>query len=175
MAKTVVRTASTEKAKNLDQTNCDGHDLEMAISFAVHAHAGQTLEYGGPYILHPLRLMSSVLDLTRDYYLATLAVLHDTVEKACATLDEIEEIFGSNMRADVDAFTRRPGEDYIDFVHRGSLNLRAARVALISISDLKILSFTHPLPLEVQYEQDSRHGIARRILSEALDEAEKAN
>jgi (p)ppGpp synthase/HD superfamily hydrolase len=175
MLTTVVQTEVCQGAKQLNQTNTDALDLEMAISFAVHAHAGQRLAYGGPYILHPLRLMNAMLDQTQDSYLAALAVLHDTVERTATTLDEIEELFGKHMRADMDALTHRPDEDYFDFIRRISLNPRATRVSLAAIADHKILSFVHPLPFEVQYEHGSRHNIARGILTEAALQAAKAH
>ena len=74
-----------------------------ATSFAAHKHRNQTRKdaTGTPYINHPLmviRLMSEVGQLHyRDALMA--GVLHDTVEDTDTTPEEIEELFGANVRS----------------------------------------------------------------------------
>ena len=59
------------------------------------------------------------LALRRGYFIA--AILHDTVEDTATTLDEIENLFGKNVRNAVDSVSRREfpkKESYEDFVLR---------------------------------------------------------
>jgi (p)ppGpp synthase/HD superfamily hydrolase len=77
--------------------------LLKATSFAAYKHRDQRRKDAGgtPYINHPLmviRLMSEVGGL--DYKDALIAgVLHDTVEDTDTTPDEIEDLFGANVRS----------------------------------------------------------------------------
>lgn len=168
MSSTEVTYEFLEEAKSLDQTNANADDLEMAISFAVHAHAGQRYLFGAPYILQPLRVMQRIFEMTEDYYLSVIAVLHDTVKDTATTLDEIEEIFGVNIRMDVDALTQRDGEDYLVFMLRCSKNIRAARVRLLEIAENEMLGIAHPLPMERQQTLNSQMGAEKQVLEEAV-------
>ena len=64
--------------------------LDRAILFAVHAHQG--MERKGksfPYIVHPLEAMSIVATMTNDQELLAAAVLHDVIEDAGVSVDEL--------------------------------------------------------------------------------------
>lgn len=64
--------------------------LDRAICMAVRAHAGmQRKKDGGPYILHPMEAAVIAGTLTHDPEVLAAAVLHDTVEDAGVTLEEI--------------------------------------------------------------------------------------
>jgi (p)ppGpp synthase/HD superfamily hydrolase len=51
-------------------------DLTLAFRIACDDHAGQTDKAGGPYILHPLRVMQRF----RDNTARIVSVLHDVIE-----------------------------------------------------------------------------------------------
>lgn len=106
-------------------------DLEIAITLASKAHAGQVDKGGQPYILHPLRVMLAC----HGNRAQIAAVLHDTVEDGDVTLEAIETLFGPLVAAAVDALTRRPGEDYADFVQRCAVNPTACHVKIRDIRD----------------------------------------
>lgn len=108
--------------------------LEQAIQFAVQAHDGQIDEDGLPHIVHCFEVFRRVTEMlergetltkyTRED-IQIAAILHDTVEDSPATLDQIEELFGKNVRDIVDSVSRRvefPGKDgkeaYRDFIYR---------------------------------------------------------
>lgn len=89
--------------------------FDRAIVFATSAHSGQIRKADGrPYILHPMAVASIVGAYTTDNEVLAAAVLHDTVEDAGVTKDELAEKFGSrvadlvcalseNKRRDMDA------------------------------------------------------------------------
>ena len=73
--------------------------LSRAIEFAVKAHDGmrrKTKEI--PYILHPLEAAVIVGTMSSDQNLIAAAALHDVVEDAGVTLDEIANLFGERVK-----------------------------------------------------------------------------
>ena len=73
--------------------------VSKAIEFAVKAHDGMRRKKGeSPYILHPMEAAVIVGTMTDDQNLIAAAVLHDVVEDAGITIEEIEENFGLRVR-----------------------------------------------------------------------------
>ena len=73
--------------------------VSEAIAFAVKAHDGmRRKKSAAPYILHPIEAAVVVGTITEDQDLIAAAVLHDVVEDAGVTLDEVEEKFGKRVR-----------------------------------------------------------------------------
>jgi (p)ppGpp synthase/HD superfamily hydrolase len=106
--------------------------LERAIAIAAEAHAGQKNKDGGPYILHPVRVMMRVDGLEAQ----TAAILHDVVEDTDWTLERLRaEGFSEAVLAAVDSLTHREGEDYFDYVARAGANPLARRVKLADLED----------------------------------------
>ena len=82
--------------------------IEVAIRWALDAHANQEDKSGEAYILHPLSLMAK-METTNE---KIVALLHDTVEDSvgsshAVTLDMILTWFGEEIMLAVDALTRR--------------------------------------------------------------------
>lgn len=74
--------------------------VSEAIAFAVTAHDGMRRKKGNsPYILHPMEAAVIVGAMTDDQNLIAAAVLHDVVEDAGITIEEIEARFGPRVRA----------------------------------------------------------------------------
>ena len=73
--------------------------VSEAIAFAVKAHDGMRRKKSeSPYILHPLEAAVIVGTMTDDQNIIAAAVLHDVVEDAGITIQEIEERFGKRVR-----------------------------------------------------------------------------
>ena len=73
--------------------------VSEAIAFAVKAHDGMRRKKSdAPYILHPMEAAVIVGSMTDDQNLIAAAALHDVVEDAGISLQEIEEKFGSRVR-----------------------------------------------------------------------------
>lgn len=91
--------------------------VSEAIIFATKAHDGMRRKKSdAPYILHPMEAAVIVGTLTEDQHVIAAAVLHDVVEDADITIEEVEERFGSRVRALVaseteDKRTERPPEE----------------------------------------------------------------
>ena len=80
--------------------------VSEAIAFAVKAHDGMRRKKSeSPYILHPMEAAVIVGTMTDDQNLIAAAALHDVVEDADITIEEIEERFGRCVRELVESET----------------------------------------------------------------------
>ena len=80
--------------------------VSEAIAFAVKAHDGMRRKKSeAPYILHPMEAAVIVGSMTEDQNLISAAALHDVVEDAGITINEIEEKFGKRVRELVESET----------------------------------------------------------------------
>ena len=73
--------------------------VSEAIAFAAKAHDGMRRKKGNvPYVLHPMEAAVIVGTMTDDQNVIAAAALHDVVEDAGITLEEIGEKFGARVR-----------------------------------------------------------------------------
>lgn len=73
--------------------------VSEAIIFATKAHDGmRRKKNNAPYILHPMEAAVIVGTMSDDQNLIAAAALHDVVEDADITMEEIEERFGKRVR-----------------------------------------------------------------------------
>ena len=73
--------------------------VSEAIAFAVKAHDGMRRKKSEvPYILHPMEAAVIVGTMSDDQCLIAAAALHDVVEDAGVSIEEIEERFGGRVR-----------------------------------------------------------------------------
>ena len=73
--------------------------VSEAIAFAVTAHDGMRRKKSeSPYILHPMEAAVIVGTMTDDQNIIAAAALHDVVEDAGITIEEIEKRFGKRVR-----------------------------------------------------------------------------
>jgi guanosine-3',5'-bis(diphosphate) 3'-pyrophosphohydrolase len=127
--------ANTEQSKN--------PTVKKALAFATAAHEGQFRKISGlPYIEHPKAVADIAVEIWGSYigkesdFISIVALLHDTVEDSDGkiTIDDINNLFGESVSKAVDNLTRKPDEEYLDYI------IRAAsydeRVAIIKIADL---------------------------------------
>ncbi len=106
--------------------------LEKAIRLAAEAHSGQRDKAGGPYILHPLRMMFT-MDTPAE---RMVAVLHDIVEDTGWTLEALlREGFPEDIVEAVACLTRQQDESYEAFIERAAQHPLARRVKLADLED----------------------------------------
>ena len=80
--------------------------VSEAIAFAVKAHDGMRRKKSeSPYILHPMEAAVIVGTMTDDQNLIAAAALHDVVEDAGITIQEIEDRFGKRVRELIESET----------------------------------------------------------------------
>jgi len=77
-----------------------------AYQFSREAHTSQKRVEGSAYIEHPLAVASILADMKMDIPTIVAGLLHDTIEDAGKTREEIEEIFGEEVAFIVEALTK---------------------------------------------------------------------
>lgn len=72
--------------------------FDDAARYAVDVHAGMLRKGDAiPYVLHPFEVASIAATMTNDEEVLAAALLHDTVEDADASLDQIRGRFGERV------------------------------------------------------------------------------
>ncbi len=111
-------------------------DVTTAKAWAVRWHEGQRDKAGQPYVTHPERVAGRLSAPEEQ----VVAWLHDTVEDTGLTLREIENTFGPETAAAVDAISRRSGEEWEDYLRRVKQNEAARKVKISDLIDNSNLS-----------------------------------
>lgn len=87
--------------------------LRRAFEFAREAHANQKRKTGEPYIIHPIAVaLIAATEINLDVNSVIAAFLHDVVEDTPHTIEEIEEMFGSDVAFLVRVVTKQKKEKY---------------------------------------------------------------
>ncbi len=130
--------------------------VDRAYALALRAHEGQTRLSGDPYITHPLAVASILAELELDLVTITAALLHDVVEDAGVSLDDLARDFGAEVAQLVDGVTKLGRIEYRSQEDEQVENLRKMflamsqdiRVLLIRLADrlhnMRTLAFLPP-------------------------------
>ncbi len=94
-----------EKVKSYDP-DADEDFINRAYVYAMKMHGSQKRANGDPYFSHPVEVAYLLTQFKLDATSIVTALLHDTVEDTDATLEEIEELFGPQVRMLVDGVTK---------------------------------------------------------------------
>ena len=87
----------------------DENDLDMirkADMLAFEKHFGVKRKSGEDYIIHPLNVAYILTEIYADAKTIQAALLHDVVEDTDVTIEEIEEMFGSEVALLVNGVTK---------------------------------------------------------------------
>jgi len=80
--------------------------IEKAFRFAIKAHDGQRRESGEEFFLHPYQVAVALAGLGMDSKAVAAGLLHDSVEDAGVTLDQLKSLFGAEVAELVDGVTK---------------------------------------------------------------------
>ena len=103
--------------------------IELAKALAAFAHDGQKDKAGNDYILHPLAVAARMKTPEETI----TALLHDVLEDTRIKESTILDLFGQDVLDAVKAVTKRPNEDYMDFVKRAKENPIARKVKMADL------------------------------------------
>ena len=117
--------------------NTDEDLLNRAYVYAMRAHGTQKRASGDPFFAHPLEVAALLTDLKLDDATIVAAVLHDTVEDTEATLEEIETMFGPDIRRLVDGLTKIKKLDLVSKKAAQGENFRKLLLAIVD--DVRVL------------------------------------
>lgn len=144
--------------------------LDRAVALATELHKDQKDKGGKAYIDHPLRVMRNVKSKGYGDEVATIAVLHDTVEDTDLTLEQVAQEFGARVASGVRLLSKLPGEKYEAFVDRiiSSGNKDAMQVKLADLEDNMDVSRLSREPDEWDNRRLTRYQAAFKKISQAL-------
>ncbi|MCX5794384.1 MAG: HD domain-containing protein [Elusimicrobia bacterium] len=109
--------------------------LTRAFRFALRAHAGQKRKGTDlPYILHPLGVAATVLQLRGDSRMAAAALLHDVVEDTATSLAALRRVFPAPVVRLVAALTDDTRLSWEERKRRTVAKLRRAPRELLAVS-----------------------------------------
>ncbi|PLY12383.1 MAG: bifunctional (p)ppGpp synthase/hydrolase [Sulfurimonas sp.] len=80
--------------------------LKKALEYSKTAHKTQFRKSGQPYVIHPILVAAIVSSITNDEAMAIAALLHDVVEDTHINIDEIQELFGTDVSHLVEGLTK---------------------------------------------------------------------
>lgn len=106
--------------------------LEQAIYIALQAHSGKLDKGGSPYILHPLRVMLTMVTTEEKI----VAVLHDVIEDSSFTIQQLKQNgFSKKVLDAVSLLTKKENQSYQDYISVIKKNPLAAKIKLADLKD----------------------------------------
>jgi guanosine-3',5'-bis(diphosphate) 3'-pyrophosphohydrolase len=135
-----------------------------AIQFAADKHRSQTRKDAAntPYINHPIALASLLVNHAgiSDANVIAAAILHDTVEDTDATVEDIEELFGTAIRDIVievtdDKSLPSPERKRLQIEHAATISHAAKLVKLADkISNLQDIIASPPVKWSLERKRE---------------------
>ncbi|PZP87053.1 MAG: bifunctional (p)ppGpp synthetase/guanosine-3',5'-bis(diphosphate) 3'-pyrophosphohydrolase [Azospirillum brasilense] len=125
-----------EKIRAYDP-DADEDALNRAYVYAMQKHGAQKRASGDPYFSHPVEVAYKLTQYRLDTASIITALLHDTVEDTDATLDEIESLFGHEIRTLVDGVTKLNRLEIKSESSKQAENFRKLVIAMAQ--DLRVL------------------------------------
>ncbi|WP_121969576.1 bifunctional (p)ppGpp synthetase/guanosine-3',5'-bis(diphosphate) 3'-pyrophosphohydrolase [Leptolyngbya sp. BC1307] len=116
----------------------DGNQLVCrAFEFAYQLHKGQKRASGDPYIAHPVAVAGLLRSLGGDGAMIAAGFLHDVVEDTAVTADEIEAVFGQEVRHLVEGVTKLSKFNFDSKTEQQAENFR--RMFLAMAKDIRVI------------------------------------
>lgn len=120
-----------------EQSDSDETLICRAFNFAYELHEGQYRTSGEPYIAHPIAVAGLLRDLGGDNVTIAAGFLHDVVEDTEVTPEEIEEMFGVQVRQLVEGVTKLSKFNFSSTTERQAENFR--RMFLAMATDIRVI------------------------------------
>ncbi|MGB0562474.1 MAG: RelA/SpoT family protein [Spirulinaceae cyanobacterium] len=111
--------------------------IGRAFNFAYTLHQGQYRKSGEPYIAHPVAVASLLRDLGGDDDMVAAGFLHDVVEDTDVTCEEIEALFGHEVRQLVEGVTKLSSFNFASKTERQAENFR--RMFMAMAKDIRVI------------------------------------
>ena len=108
-----------------------------AFNFAYDLHEGQYRKSGEHYIAHPIAVASLLRDLGGDSVTIAAGFLHDVVEDTSVTPEEIEQMFGEQVRQLVEGVTKLSKFNFSSNTERQAENFR--KMFLAMATDIRVI------------------------------------
>ncbi|MGB3787050.1 MAG: bifunctional (p)ppGpp synthetase/guanosine-3',5'-bis(diphosphate) 3'-pyrophosphohydrolase [Phormidesmis sp.] len=138
-----------------------------AFEFAYQLHKGQMRASGDPYIAHPVAVAGLLRSLGGDSAMIAAGFLHDVVEDTEVTADEIEAIFGAEVRHLVEGVTKLSKFNFDSKTEQQAENFRRMFLAMakdIRVIVVKLADRLHNMRTLQHLRPDKQVRIARETL-----------
>jgi guanosine-3',5'-bis(diphosphate) 3'-pyrophosphohydrolase len=140
--------------------------IQKAYAFAEKAHADQKRYSGEPYFIHPSAVAKHLATLGMDTQTVAAGLLHDTMEDAGVSEEEIEKEFGQEIRFLVEGVTKLGKHKYRG-AERHAESLRRLLVATsadVRVLIIKLLDRYHNMTTIEHVPEQKRGRIALETL-----------
>lgn len=94
------------QAVKASERGYDTDKIEHAFNFAREKHSGQFRSSGEPYVCHPIEVARIMIEFGFDNDSVVASLLHDVVEDTDTTLEQLSDIFGSEIASLVNGVTK---------------------------------------------------------------------
>ena len=108
-----------------------------AFEFAYQLHKGQKRASGEPYIAHPVAVAGLLRSLGGNSAMIAAGFLHDVVEDTDVTIEEIENLFGKEVRLLVEGVTKLSKFNFESKTEQQAENFR--RMFLAMAKDIRVI------------------------------------
>ncbi len=108
-----------------------------AFEFAKSRHEGQARKSGEPYIIHPYEVALILARLEADGKTVAAGLLHDVLEDTPVTPDEMETMFGAEVRHLVEGVTKLGKLSFSSKQERQAENFR--RMFMAMAADIRVI------------------------------------
>jgi len=155
-----------ERVRSYDSA-ADFDLIRRAYEFSERMHKGQMRKSGEPYFIHPVEVSAIIADLKLDVPSIATALLHDTVEDTLTTLNEVENVFGSEVAALVDGVTKISQITFSSREEKQAENFRKMILAMakdIRVILVKLADRTHNMRTLESLASERQHDIAQETL-----------
>ena len=141
--------------------------IKQAYHYAEKMHFGQKRKSGDDYTVHCLTVAAYIARLRLDTVSICAALIHDTVEKADADIDEIDHLFGTEIAFIVEGLTKI--RNFSKKIDHESKQQEFTNLIFNSSEDIRIVMIRlaeklHNLTTINQMDVDSQNNTAKKAL-----------
>lgn len=149
--------------------NEDTSLVERAYIYSARVHEGQVRLSGEPYLSHPLEVAGILADMNLDVVSIAAGLLHDVLEDTQATEEDIQTLFGNEVRHIVSGVTKLSKVRIHDSQAREAESMRKMLLAMaddLRVILIKLADRLHNMRTLQYHNNDSKR---RKIARETLD------
>ena len=141
--------------------------IERAYIYSARVHEGQVRLSGEPYLTHPLEVAGILTDMRLDVISVVAGFLHDVIEDTHAVPEDIEKLFGPEVRQIVSGVTKLSSLSFHSSRARQAESLRKMFLAMaddIRVILIKLADRLHNMRTLQFHKANKRKSIAKETL-----------
>ena len=141
--------------------------VERAYVYSARVHQGQMRLSGEPYLTHPLEVAGILTDMRLDPESVAAGLLHDVVEDTKATPEQVEEMFGKEVRHIVAGVTKL---STLPFGSKQDRQAESIRKMLLAMADdirvilIKLADRLHNMRTLQFHKENKKRSIAQETM-----------